>query len=198
MTFSGTSEFNRNLKRKGEIIIINYPVSPELEITEITDRISKQKDGGKAILFKKTGTEFPLLINALGSIRRIEIAFGGRNPDFLAENMEQIAAELAGHSGGLIKKIGLLPKLKRFGSWMPKKLKGRGRCQDVVMGNPDLGKLPVLKCWPHDGGPFITLPLVHTIDPDNGRPNLGMYRLQVMGPQTTGMHWHMHKTGARH
>ena len=112
--------------------------------------------------------------------------------------MEQIAAELAGHSGGLIKKIGLLPKLKRFGSWMPKKLKGRGRCQDVVMGNPDLGKLPVLKCWPHDGGPFITLPLVHTIDPDNGRPNLGMYRLQVMGPQTTGMHWHMHKTGAKH
>lgn len=198
MTLSCNSEFIKLLRRNGELIEIDYPVSPDLEITEITDRISKQKNGGKAILFKKTGTEFPLVINALGSQKRIELAFGGRNPDFLAKTMGQIVNEFSGTSAGFIKKLGMLPKLRQLGSWMPKKLKKKGRCQEVVMDNPDLGKLPVLTCWPHDGGPFITLPLVHTIDPDNGKPNLGMYRMQVIGPKTSGMHWHMHKTGAKH
>ncbi len=198
MARSGSRVFIDQLRKNGELIEIDVSVNPKLQVCEITDRISKQKNGGKALLFTKTGTDFPILINSLGSLRRIEIAFGGKNPDELAQMLSQIAKGFIKSPSGLLGKIGLLPQLRRLGSWMPKKLKKRGVCQEVLMENPDLSKLPILTCWPHDGGPFITLPLVHTIDPENGSRNLGMYRMQVMDSTTTGMHWHMHKTGARH
>jgi 4-hydroxy-3-polyprenylbenzoate decarboxylase len=105
---------------------------------------------------------------------------------------------ITGPGSGIAAKLSKLPLLGRVARWMPRKLKGRGGCQAVIHSRPDLAMLPVLKCWPCDGGPFITLPLVHTVDPKTGSPNLGMYRMQVLDHTTTGMHWHMHKTGARH
>jgi len=92
----------------------------------------------------------------------------------------------------------MLPKLSQVASWMPTSIGGKGKCQEVIMKNPDLNKLPILKCWPADGGKFITFPMVHTIDPVTGIRNVGMYRMQVFEPGLTGMHWHRHKTGARH
>ena len=198
MAHSGLNAFINKLRKQGELIETDVRIDPKLQLTEIADRISKQKDGGKAILFTNNGSSFPILINALGSLKRINIAFKGQDPEDLAGAMDQIARDFTGSHPGIFNKIKLLPKLNRLGSWIPKKSKGKGRCQEVVMDQADLGKLPILTCWPHDGGPFITLPLVHTIDPETGSRNLGMYRMQVMDSVTTGMHWHMHKTGARH
>jgi len=198
MARSGLQTFIHKLRQNGQLLEIEAKIDPRLEVTEITDRISKQKNGGIAILFKNTGTSFPILINSLGSLNRIKIAFGGQDPDELAESMDKIAVGLMKSRPGLLNKMRLLPQLGRFSSWIPRKLNRKGSCQEHVMTVPDLGELPVLTCWPHDGGPFITLPLVHTMDPDSGSRNLGMYRMQVLDSKTTGMHWHMHKTGARH
>lgn len=198
MSYSGIEPFVRDLRRHGELIEINEKVSPRLEISEITDRVAKQKDGGKALLFKNTGTSFPVLINALGSLKRIEIAFGGRDPEALADAMSILTRDLSSPHHGLAGKLKFLPQLKRISSWMPRKIYKRGKCQEIVLNDPALESLPVLTCWPHDGGPFITLPLVHTVDPATGSRNLGMYRMQVFDSLSAGMHWHMHKTGARH
>ena len=188
--------FIRRLEQEGELLRIDVPVSTRLEITEITDRISKSGGGGPALLFENTGTSYPLLINTLGSNKRIQLAFGDRSPEDLArEVLRLIRVITAADSGGI---MGKLPLLGKVSQWLPRKQKGKGSCQEVIEPKPDLGKLPVLTCWPHDGGPFITLPLVHTVDPVNGSSNLGMYRMQVFDPTTTGMHWHQHKTGARH
>jgi len=187
--------FIRILEKNGELIRISEPVDPRLEITEITDRFSKTYGGGKCLLFENTGTQFPVLINALGSAERIRIAFGNRKPEEMALEIQSLLGQLTGPGKGALSKIPLLSKASR---WMPRKRKGKGTCQEIIELNPDLNKLPVLTCWPHDGGPFITLPLVHTKDPETGVPNLGMYRMQVFDSKTTGMHWHMHKTGARH
>jgi 4-hydroxy-3-polyprenylbenzoate decarboxylase len=188
----------KKLEKAGEIVRIQEEVSPYLEITEIADRFSKQIKGGKALLFEKTGTEYPVLINSLGSERRIRIAFGDRSPDELAGEIYKMISTLTGVSKGFAGKIRKIPLLGKAARWIPKRRRGRGASQEVIQRDPDLGKLPVLTCWPFDGGPFITLPLVHTVDPINGTSNLGMYRMQVFGPDSTGMHWHMHKTGARH
>ncbi len=186
------------LERAGELIRIRAEVSPQLEITEIADRYSKDKGGGKALLFESAGSEFPVLINSLGSEKRIRIAFGDRSPDELAEDIQHIVGSLTGNDTGFAGKLRKLPLLGRAARWMPKRSHRKGISQEVIDLNPDLNLLPVLTCWPFDGGPFITLPLVHTVDPETGSPNLGMYRMQVFGPDSTGMHWHMHKTGARH
>src|SRR6202012_5739990 len=90
------------------------------------------------------------------------------------------------------------PKLGQFASWMPTVRGGGGGCQEGVMTDPDISRLPVITCWPKDGGPFITLPIIHTKDPNPGARNVGMYRMQIFGPTLTGMHWHKHKVSARH
>jgi 4-hydroxy-3-polyprenylbenzoate decarboxylase len=195
---SGSHLFIDKLKKNSELIEVQAKISPELEITEVTDRFSKLDRGGKAILFTNNGSDFPVLTNGLGSMNRIKIAFGGKDPDSIAGAIDILAKDLTGSSPGFLNKIRMIPRIGRIGSLLPKKVSRKGLCQEVVMDKPDLGKLPVLKCWPHDGGPFITLPLVHTLDPQNGKPNLGMYRMHVFDNNTTGMHWHMHKTGARH
>jgi 4-hydroxy-3-polyprenylbenzoate decarboxylase len=191
-------QFVRRLDDSGELLRISRDVTPMLEITEITDRISKTEGGGKAMLFENTGTRYPLLINSLGSFDRLRIAFGGRSPDELALKLQALISDITGTGSGWMGKIKKLPLLGKASRWFPKKSKGRGLCQQITEPEPDLGKLPILTCWPHDGGPFITLPLVHTVDPLTGSPNLGMYRMQVFSKDTTGMHWHMHKTGAKH
>ncbi len=190
--------FVKKLDQAGELVRIRGRVSTDLEITEIADRFSSLPNGGKALLFENTGTDFPVLINAFGSEARIRIALGGHSPDDLAKDMSRFIALLTGNNPGFAGKLRMLPLLGSAARWMPKHRRGRGVCQEVTHSEFDLARLPVLKCWPADGGPFITLPLVHTVDPVSGSPNLGMYRMQVFGKDTTGMHWHMHKTGARH
>lgn len=198
MAASGSEVFVEQLKRAGEIKIIKEFCNPRLEITELADRISKREGGGEALLFKNTGTDFPVLINALGSEKRIQIAFKDRSPASISKEILEVFKTMAGPPGGMMGQFAKLTSLRRLASWMPKKKNSRGLCQEVVMETPDLNKLPILTCWPADGGPFITLPLVHTIDPQSGIRNVGMYRMQVFNQNTTGMHWHMHKTGARH
>ena len=198
MPNSGLNRFRKQLDAKGELIRVKQFVNPDLEMTEIADRISKQNDGGKAILFENTGTDFPLLINALGSEKRVALAFGRNSIFDLEKEIEGLFVDLMQPKDNLWDKLKLLPKLKEVARWMPKKLKRKGICQEIVMENPDLKKLPILKCWPADGGKFVTLPGVHTTDPETNTPNLGMYRMQVFENMLSGMHWHKHKTGANH
>jgi len=196
MAYKTLQHFVHTLQQAQELVIIDEFVSPHLEISEITDRVSKQ--GGKALLFTNNGTEFPLLINSMGSEKRMCLALGVKSLDQAAEEISDLFAGMMNNSGGLMGKLRILPTLGKIASWMPKVIKGRGACQQVVMPAPDLSKLPVLTCWPHDGGPFITLPAVHTKDPLTGIRNLGMYRMQVFNNELTGMHWHLHKNSARH
>ncbi len=198
MAFQGLNSFIELLERNNELIRIKEFVDPKLEITEITDRISKQADGGKALLFENTNTDFPVLMNALGSEKRIALAFGRNSVYEVEKEIEALFVDFMSPKDTLWDKLRLLPKLKDVAMWMPKKIKGKGVCQEVVMSNPDLSKLPVLTCWPADGGPFVTLPGVHTVDPETGVQNLGMYRMQVFENNLTGMHWHRHKTGSNH
>ncbi len=171
-------------------------VSPTLEIAEIADRMVK--NGGKALLFENTGTEFPLLINLFASDRRICLALGVETLDDIEHDLSKLLKEFLGPKASLMDKLKVLPALQEVVSWMPRSIRGRGACQEVRMKTPDLSKLPVPTCWPADGGPFITLPGVHTKDPVTGIRNLGMYRMQVFSPDMTGMHWHMHKGSAAH
>lgn len=198
MAYHGLRDFIEVLEKKGELIRISVPVNPELEITEIVDRISKSKGGGKALLFENNGTDFPILINAFGSEKRIALALGCENLESIGQEIETLFKKLAMPRNGFLDKLKFLPLLSQMASWMPKPISGRGKCQEIVMKQPDLMKLPILKCWPADGGRFITLPCVVTRDPETGLRNVGMYRMQVFGPDLTGMHWHKHKTGARH
>jgi 4-hydroxy-3-polyprenylbenzoate decarboxylase len=198
MAFKNQQEFIRLLEKENELIRIKEFVDPNLEIAEITDRVSKLPGGGKALLFENTGYDFPVLMNAYGSEKRMCLALGVKQLDDVARDIEQLFKLLAGPKENIMDKLRLLPKLGQFASWMPKVKNGKGECQEVIMQNPDITKLPVIKCWPKDGGPFVTLPVIHTKDPNTSIRNVGMYRMQVFGPTLTGMHWHKHKVSARH
>lgn len=198
MAFKCLNEFISVLEKEGELIRIKQLVDPVLEITEITDRISKSNNGGKALLFENTGTNFPLLINAFGSYKRICLSLGVKNLDDIADNIEEIFKQLVSPKNSFKEKIKILPNLKQISSWFPKTIKSRGKCQEIVNYNPDLSQFPILKCWPADGGRFITLPGVITKDPVSNIRNVGMYRMQVFEKDITGMHWHLHKNGAKH
>ena len=191
-------DFVGKLEKQNELIRVRCFVDPVCEITEITDRFSKQPGGGKALLFENNGTQFPLLINALGSEKRICMALDAKSLDDFSQRIRTIFTGLTKPKPSVWDKLMVLPQLNEMASWMPKVNKGKGICQQVILHDPDLSILPVLKCWPYDGGRFITLPLVNTKDPHTGTRNIGMYRMQVFSANTTGMHWHRHKTGARH
>jgi 4-hydroxy-3-polyprenylbenzoate decarboxylase len=196
MAFSNLEQFINLLESQNELIRIKEFVSPELEITEITDRISKA--GGKALLFENNDTAFPLLINAFGSERRMCMALGVNLLDDIGAGIDKLLKDFAEPKNSFFQKLKLLPTLKQVSSWMPKVVKGKGDCQQIVMEKPDLNLLPVLKCWPFDGGKFITLPVVNTIDPNTSVRNVGMYRMQIFSDDLSGMHWHLHKNSARH
>jgi 4-hydroxy-3-polyprenylbenzoate decarboxylase len=196
MAYKSITHFIAALESAGELVRVKEFVSPQLEITEITDRISKNH--GKALLFENTGTEFPLLINAFGSEKRMCMALGVKNLNKAGEDLSRIILGFLGPKESFLEKLKMIPALNEISSWMPHTVSGKGRCQEVIMETPDLTKLPVLTCWPSDGGPFITLPVVHTKDPVTGIRNQGMYRMQVFGPDLTGMHWHRHKGSAHH
>jgi 4-hydroxy-3-polyprenylbenzoate decarboxylase len=196
MGYRNLQEFIARLEKAGELVRIKEPVSPYLEITEITDRVSKL--GGPALLFENVpGFEMPVLMNAFGSMKRMCLALEvGSLGEIAAEILSFLEAEAP---DTLIKKLKMLPKLARLANIFPKAVT-RAPCQEIVLRDDevDLTKIPVLTCWPLDGGPFITLPLVFTHHPETDKRNLGMYRLQVFDKNTTGMHWHRHKGGAQH
>lgn len=197
MPYKNLQQFIETLEQAGELIRIKEYVNPELEITEIVDRVSKSANN-KALLFENTGTDFPLLINAMGSYKRMCMALGVADLDDIAKEIETLFKKLAGPKDNILDKLKMLPMLGEISSWMPKIISGKGACQEMVMSNPDITKFPVMKCWPEDGGNFLTLPVINTKDPNTGIRNVGMYRMQVFGSKLTGMHWHKHKVSAGH
>lgn len=195
MAYRDLREFISELDKKGLLRRIKAEVDVNLEITEITDRVCKS--GGSALLFENVrGYDIPVLTNAFGSMERMSMALGVDNLDDIARDL--ISLIQPPDTGSFLEKLKMLPKLAQISSFLPKTVKS-GPCKEVIISNrPSLDALPVLKCWPLDGGPFITLPLVITKDPDTGRRNVGMYRMQVYDGQTAGMHWHRHKDGSEH
>jgi 4-hydroxy-3-polyprenylbenzoate decarboxylase len=192
LAFKDLQEFIRVLEEKGELKRIKTEVDSNLEITEIADRVSKKY--GQALLFENVkGSKYPLLINAMGTYERMSMALGVDKLDDIGNDIEEFI-DISNYLG-LMKKFQALPKLARMASVFSLKLPTKGSCQEVIENEPDLDTLPILKCWPGDGGRFITLPLVITKDPENGTQNMGMYRLQVYDKTSTGMHWHLHKDG---
>ena len=198
--YKSLTDFIEKLESAGELIRISTSVSSELEIAEITDRMVKTEGGGKALLFENTDKGFPVLTNLYGSERRMAMALGVEKLSDISERFDNLIGTVTSPKENFIDKLRLLPLLGEASQWFPRKRSGRGECQQVVLTGEEanLSLLPILKCWPHDGGRFVTLPMVHTIDPERGIRNVGMYRMQVFDDHTTGMHWHRHKTGARH
>lgn len=199
MGASGLRAFVQRLEKLGELRRISVPVSPILEITEITDRITKA--GGPALLFEQTGTAFPLLIGAYGSERRMALALGVERIEEVSNRILSLFRQLTGPKGSLWEKLALLPTLGEVAGYLPRKFRGRRPpCQEVVYTGEaaQLSRLPILTCWPADGGPFLTLPIVHTYHPETRARNVGMYRVQVFDDYTTAIHWQLHKVSRRH
>ncbi|HLA60142.1 MAG TPA: UbiD family decarboxylase, partial [Puia sp.] len=142
--YRSTKEWIAKLESAGELVRIKEYVNPHLEITEITDRVSKVY--GTALLFENTGTDFPLLINSMGTEKRMAMALGVEKLDDIAHDIESLFKDLTGPKQSFFEKLKMLPQLSAIASWMPKEISGRGACQEVVMTDPDVTKLPVLKC----------------------------------------------------
>ena len=197
MAFRDLREFIAELERRGLLRRIQTEVDAELEITEITDRVSKA-EGAKnvALLFENVkGYSTPVLMNAFGSMERMAIAFGVEKVDDVAEEIRELLRLPYISLSHKMDVLSILPLAKRAINF-PKYVKN-APCQEVIeRDHPSLDDIPILKCWPQDGGQFITLPLVFTKNPATGKRNVGMYRLQKYDAQTTGMHWHIHKNGA--
>jgi 4-hydroxy-3-polyprenylbenzoate decarboxylase len=195
MAYKDMREFIALLEQRGLLKRIRAEVDPDLEIAEINDRVVKQ--GGPALLFENCkGAKLPCAVNLFGSFERMKLALEvGDLDDIGAQILEFLEPEIPTN---IVEKLKALPKLKRLSDFLPKYVKS-GPCKEVILrDNPSLADVPVLKTWPLDGGPFITLPMVFTKDPETGIRNCGMYRMQVFDAKTTGMHWHMHKDGAAH
>lgn len=190
--------FINKIEQAREILKIKTKVNPELEISEIADRMSKQIGGGKALLFENNGTDFPVLINALGSEKRMQIALGVDKFEDIGKEIERLFKTITSPKKGFFDKVKILPELSAISSYMPKTISGKGKSQEIIHKKPDLSILPILKTWSRDGGKFITFPQVISKDPITGIRNVGMYRMQVFEKDLTGMHWHKHKVGARH
>ena len=206
MAYEDLRQWIEKLEKAGELKRIREEVSPDLEITEITDRVSKMgpkegyEPGGPALLFENV-KGFPgrkVLMNQFGSERRMAMALGVDKLDEIAERIHQLMNLKPG--AGLFDKLKMLPQLGAVAQAFPKTVSAKDApCKQVIRKeNFSLDEFPILKCWPHDGGRFITLPCVHTRDPKNGKRNMGMYRMQVYDGQSTGMHWQRQKNAAEH
>jgi 4-hydroxy-3-polyprenylbenzoate decarboxylase len=198
MAYRSLREFLDRLERAGDLLRVREPVDPVLEMAALADRAAKQ--GGPALLFEQSKGRpgaVPVAMNLFGSRRRTAWALS-------CEDVEDHARELRGllrtaPPQSLWEKLKLLPRLGRLASLAPRSTSSAA-CQEVVLRGPqaDLSALPVLTTWPHDAGPFLTLPQVITRDPETGARNVGMYRLQVLGPRRLAMHWQLHKTATAH
>jgi 4-hydroxy-3-polyprenylbenzoate decarboxylase len=200
MSYTSLRDFIEFLDRKGELRRIKHPVSAELEITEIADRVMKSPGGGKALLFENVaGYDIPVAINLFGSVQRMAWALGADDLDRLAGDIEALIALPGNMPKTALDYLTLAPKVLPLANIAPKMVTGAA-CQQIVLKGDDasLDKLPIITCWPGDGGPFVTLPLVITKEAGTGKRNVGMYRLQKYDSRTTGMHWQRHKVGTRH
>jgi 4-hydroxy-3-polyprenylbenzoate decarboxylase len=198
MAFSDLRELVAHLERHGRLRRITVPVSRDLEITEIVDRVSKTRgEGNAALLFERVEAfDMPVLVNAFGSEDRMALALGVERLDALGERIAKLLdLKLPGSFLDKLRKLGTLLDVAKAA---PRRV-GQAPCQEVVeTTHPSLGALPALQCWPGDGGRYITLPAVFTRDPATGARNVGMYRLQIFDERTLGMHWQLHKGGAEH
>jgi 4-hydroxy-3-polyprenylbenzoate decarboxylase len=190
--------FVRALEERGLLARIRREIDPHLEVAAIADRV--MKSGGPALLFERVrGARFPLLINAFGSRERMSLALGVDDLEVHARSIAELVHTRAPANAREL--AALATRLPELAHVPPRRAgAGEGPCQDIVQlgAEVDLDALPILTCWPDDGGPFITLPNVITRDPDTGARNIGMYRMQKIDRCTTAMHWQIHKTGARH
>jgi 4-hydroxy-3-polyprenylbenzoate decarboxylase len=204
MTIDTLSDFIDRLDRAGELVRVRRPVSVDLELCEIADRVMKSAGGGKALLFEHvtlfdgSRSAYPVAINLFGSMRRMAMSLGVERLDDIGGRITEMLAMKPPE--GILAKLALLPRLLEVGKFPPRVKGGKPPCQEVVWRGDevDLSRLPVIKCWPEDGGPYITFPMVITRDPKRGIRNVGMYRVQVLGRNTVAMHWQRHKVGAAH
>ncbi len=204
MPFDTLSAFLTALDRAGELRRVTQPVKVHLELAEIADRVSKMPGGGPALLFEHpvlrdgTRSEFPVAINVFGSMRRMAMALGVDDLDAIGGRITQLLDLKVPE--GFLGKLSLLPRLMEVAKFPPRVKGGAPACQEVVWRGDeiDLDRLPVLTCWPEDGGPYVTMTAVISKDPARGIRNVGMYRVQQLGKREVAMHWQRHKTGAEH
>ena len=204
MSLDTLSDFIAAIERAGELQRITVPVRAHLEITEIADRVSKQPGGGKALLFEHvllrdgTRSAYPVAINLFGSMRRMALALGTDELDTIGARITELLDLKVPE--GFLGKLSLLPRLMEVSKFPPRIKSGTPSCQEIVWQGDDidLDRLPVLTCWPEDGGPYVTLTMVISKDPARGIRNVGMYRVQQLDKRSVAMHWQRHKTGAEH
>ena len=204
MSLDTLADFITAIDRAGELHRITEPVKVHLEITEIADRVSKMPGGGKALLFDHpilrdgTRSQYPVAINLFGSMRRMAMALGVDDLDVIGDRITALMDLKV--PDGFLGKLSLLPRLLEVSKFPPRTRSGTPSCQDIVWQGDeiDLDKIPVLQCWPEDGGPFITMTAVISKDPVRGIRNVGMYRVQQLDKTSVAMHWQRHKTGAEH
>ncbi len=194
------SDFLNTLHKNGELKFIRQKISPRIEISKVTDAESKSANGGKALFFENVhGSDFPVATNIFGSPRRICLALGVDHLDQLADRIRKfIEFNPPRNLKEAFNALSMAINVSRF---FPRNFHGKTPpCQEVICRGDDidLGRIPVLTCWPKDAGPFITLPMVITRSLKTGRQNMGMYRMQVFNKNTTGMHWHIHKDGSHY
>jgi len=194
MAYNDLREFLQVLEKKRLLHRVTVEVDPILEIAEITDRMCKSPNGGKALFFEKVkGSQIPVVTNIFGSFERMCLSLEVESLDDIGKRIEQLLHQSPPKT--FKDKIKALFELIEVSKYLPKRV-SKAPCQEVINHEPDLNKLPILKTWPNDGGRFITFPIVFTRDPDTGIQNCGMYRMHVYDERTTGMHWHIHKDGA--
>lgn len=195
MGYRDLRQFVSHLERHGELKRVSAEIDPVLEITEVTDRVTK--GDGPALFFENPkGFRVPVVTNLLGSHRRMNMALGVDNVEEVANRVKSFLDVQTPQ--GFLDKVKMLPKLAELGSFFPKTVKS-GPCKEVIRKSDfSLAEFPVLKCWPQDGGRYITWPMVVTKNPETGKRNVGCYRMQVFDDRTTGMHWQTQKHGAEH
>ena len=194
--YADLTDFIADLDRRRLLARVAEPVSTDLEIAAVTDRACKSAQGGPALLFEKPiGYDIPVASNVYGSYERMCLALGVKTLDDLATEIDELMTPQM--PAGIMDALKMLPMVGRLRDLMPKTV-GDAPCHEIVDTNATLDSLPILKCWPEDGGKYITFPLVFTKDPETGVRNIGTYRMQVYDPRTTGMHWQRHKGGAHH
>jgi len=204
MSLDNISQFLSAIDRTDELARISEPVKARLELCEIADRVMKQPGGGNALFFENVildngeRSQYPVVINLFGSMRRMSLALGVENLDDVGERITEMLDLKVPE--GILGKLSMLPRLLELGKFPPRVRSGKAASQEVVVkgDDVDLSKLPIITCWPEDGGPYITLPMVISKDPRRGIRNVGMYRVQFLGPRTLAMHWQRHKVGAAH
>jgi 4-hydroxy-3-polyprenylbenzoate decarboxylase len=204
VTLDTLGEFIAAIESAGDLARVREPVRVHLELCEIADRVMKQPGGGRALLFEHpvlpdgSRSAFPVAINLFGSMRRMALALGVVDLDEHGGRITKLLDLKVPE--GILGKLSLLPRLLEVAKFPPRLRGGTPACQEVVWRGDeiDLRRLPIITCWPEDGGPYITLPMVISRDPKRGIRNVGMYRVQLLSKNSLAMHWQRHKVGAAH